>query len=120
MGSAPSMAWAGTKISSFARGARARHEPLLGIWVFRYGPASNNMGSPAVRRRTYLQARCIFAPMLMNSARNPSAPDIANAASAPERNSGRGSPIEVTALRGRRDRNCFVNLPYRLHRDDPN
>jgi hypothetical protein len=26
----------------------------------------------------------------------------------------------VTALRGRRDRNRFVDLPYRLHRDDPN
>jgi hypothetical protein len=26
----------------------------------------------------------------------------------------------VTALRGRRDRHRFVDLPYRLHRDDPN
>lgn len=58
--------------------------------------------------------------MLMNSARTPGAPDIAYAAPAPERNSARGSPIEVTALRGRRDRNRFVDLPYRLHRDDPN
>jgi hypothetical protein len=58
--------------------------------------------------------------MLMNSARTPGAPDIAYAAPAPEWNSARGSPIEVTALRGRRDRNRFVDLPYRLYRDDPN
>ena len=58
--------------------------------------------------------------MLMNSARTPGAPDIAYAAPAPERNSATASPIEVTALRGRRDRDRFVDLPYRLHRDDPN
>jgi hypothetical protein len=58
--------------------------------------------------------------MLINNARTPGAPDIAYAPPAPERNAARGRPIEVTALRGRRDRHHFVDLPYRLHRGDPN
>ena len=58
--------------------------------------------------------------MLMNSARAPGAPEIAYAGPAPERNPARASPIEVTALRNWRDRNRFVDLPYRLHRNDPN
>ena len=56
--------------------------------------------------------------MVMNSARTPGEPDTAHAGPAPQRN--KVSSIEVTALRGRRDRNRFVDLPYRLHRDDPN
>jgi hypothetical protein len=58
--------------------------------------------------------------MLINSARTPGAPDTAYAGSAPERKPAIGSSIEVTALRSRRDRNRFVDLPYRLHRNDPN
>src|SRR5260370_11139699 len=58
--------------------------------------------------------------MLMNSARTPGAPDTADAGPAPERTPARGSLIEVAALRGWRDRNRFVDLPYRLHRNDPN
>src|SRR5260370_7903278 len=58
--------------------------------------------------------------MLMNSARTLDAPDTAYAGPAPERNPVRGSSIEVAALRGWRDRNRFVDLPYRLHRNDPN
>ncbi len=58
--------------------------------------------------------------MLMNSAPAPGAPDGAHAGPAPERSQAGGSPVEVTALRGRRDRNRFVDLPYRLHRNDPN
>jgi hypothetical protein len=58
--------------------------------------------------------------MVMNSARTPGEPDTAHAGPAPQRNLAKVSSIEVTALRGRRDRNRFVDLPYRLHRDDPN
>jgi hypothetical protein len=58
--------------------------------------------------------------MLMHSARTLGAPDTAYAGPTPEPTPARGSAIEVTALRGRRDRNRFVDLPYRLHRDDPN
>ena len=58
--------------------------------------------------------------MVMNSARTPGEPDTAHAGPAPQRNQAKGSSIEVTALRGRRDRHRFVDLPYRLHRDDPN
>ena len=58
--------------------------------------------------------------MLMNNAPTPDAPDTAHAGPASERKPATSSPIEVTALRGRRDRNRFVDLPYRLHRNDPN
>jgi hypothetical protein len=58
--------------------------------------------------------------MVMNSAPIPGAPDTAHAGLARQRNLAKSSSIEVTALRGRRDRNRFVDLPYRLHRDDPN
>jgi hypothetical protein len=58
--------------------------------------------------------------MLMNNAPTPGAPDTAYAGPAPERKPATSSPIEVIALRGRRDRNRFVDLPYRLHRNDPN
>ena len=58
--------------------------------------------------------------MLMNNAPTPGAPDTAYAGHAPERKPATSSPIEVIALRGRRDRNRFVDLPYRLHRNDPN
>jgi hypothetical protein len=58
--------------------------------------------------------------MVMNSARTPGAPDTSHAGLARQRNLAKSSSIEVTALRGRRDRNRFVDLPYRLHRDDPN
>ncbi len=37
-----------------------------------------------------------------------------------ERQSAENGRIEVTALSARRDRRHFVDLPYRLHRDDPN
>jgi hypothetical protein len=56
----------------------------------------------------------------MNSAPARGAPDTAYAGPALQRNPARGSAIEVTALRGWRDRNRFVELPYRLHRDNPN
>jgi hypothetical protein len=58
--------------------------------------------------------------MVMNSAPIPGAPDTAHAGLARQRNLAKSSSIEVTALRGWRDRNRFVDLPYRLHRDDPN
>jgi hypothetical protein len=58
--------------------------------------------------------------MLTNSASTFSAPDTAYANPTPERTPARSSPIEVTALRGWRDRNRFVDLPYGLHRNDPN
>ena len=62
--------------------------------------------------------------MLMNSPRmswlTTGAPDAADAWPAPEPNPLRGTRIEVTALRGWRDRNRFVDLPYRLHRSNPN
>jgi hypothetical protein len=58
--------------------------------------------------------------MVMNSAPIPGAPDTSDAGLARQRNLAKSSSVEVTALRGRRDRNRFVDLPYRLHRDDPN
>jgi hypothetical protein len=62
--------------------------------------------------------------MLMNSPRmpwlTPGAPEAADAGPASERKPAKGSRIEVTALRGWRDRNRFVDLPYGLHRNDPN
>ena len=58
--------------------------------------------------------------MLINSARTSGAPDAADTGPAPKRNPTRASPVEVTALRGWRDRNRFVDLPYRLHLNDPN
>jgi hypothetical protein len=48
------------------------------------------------------------------------APDAADAGSASERRPATGSGIDVTAVRGWRDRSHFVDLPYRLHRNDPN
>jgi hypothetical protein len=48
-----------------------------------------------------------------------SASDIADAGSASQRELVADSRIEVTELRGRRDRKRFVDLPYRLHRNDP-
>jgi hypothetical protein len=58
--------------------------------------------------------------MVMNNARIPGAPDTSHAGLARQRDLAKSSSIEVTALRDRRDRNRFVDLPYRLHRDDPN
>ena len=46
-------------------------------------------------------------------------PDAADAGPASKGTPAKDSPITVTALRGRRDRNRFVDLPYRLHRSDP-
>jgi hypothetical protein len=48
-----------------------------------------------------------------------SVPDAAEGSSSSERERVAGGRIEVTELRGRRDRNRFVDLPYRLHRNDP-
>jgi hypothetical protein len=50
----------------------------------------------------------------------PGAPEAAGADPTQDRNPATGSRIEVKALRGRRDRKRFVDLPYRLRRDDPN
>ena len=58
--------------------------------------------------------------MLTNSAHSLSAPDTTCADSATKRASAKSSPIEVNELRGWRDRKRFVDLPYRLHRNDPN
>jgi hypothetical protein len=48
-----------------------------------------------------------------------SASDAAEGSSSSKRERVAGGRIEVTELRGRRDRNRFVDLPYRLHRSDP-
>jgi hypothetical protein len=47
------------------------------------------------------------------------ASDAVDASSPSDRELTRDGLIEVTELRGRRDRNRFVDLPYRLHRNDP-
>jgi hypothetical protein len=49
-----------------------------------------------------------------------SAPDAEDASSPNDREMVAAGRIEVKELRGRRDRNRFVDLPYRLHRNDPN
>src|SRR5215470_18089320 len=59
---------------------------------------------------------------MMNSPRipwpTPGPPETADTGPVREWNPARGSRIEVMALRGWRDRNRFVDLPYRLHRSD--
>lgn len=50
----------------------------------------------------------------------PAVSAAADPSPAPERKPAKGGRIEVTALRGWRDRTRFVDLPYRLHRNDPN
>ena len=47
-------------------------------------------------------------------------PDAVDASAACERNPAGASRIEVIPLRGWRGRTRFVDLPYRLHRNDPN
>jgi hypothetical protein len=49
-----------------------------------------------------------------------SAPDAEDASYPSGRQIIMAGPIVVRELRGRRDRNRFVDLPYRLHRNDPN
>jgi len=50
----------------------------------------------------------------------PAVSDAAEFSPGRERKPAKDSRIEVTALRGWRDRTRFVDLPYRLHRNDPN
>jgi hypothetical protein len=71
-----------------------------------------------------LHPRGIFVLVLMNSRRTAlptsAEPDAVDASAACERNPAGASRIEVIPLRGWRGRTRFVDLPYRLHRNDPN
>jgi hypothetical protein len=81
-------------------------------------------GRPQPAHLRLLHPRGIFVPAPMNSSRiawpTSDAPDAFEASAARERNTAGAGRIEVTPLRGWRDRARFVDLPYRLHRNDPN
>jgi hypothetical protein len=51
---------------------------------------------------------------------NLSLSDLPEARATVGRRSAERAGVDVIALRGARDRRLFVDLPYRLHRDDPN